>query len=326
MYIIAGLLNILHSHFGNKDVNIESIFNHFETDIANLTNPLEKIEVDVLGHYLEEIVANSGNHRIGLEAGFKIPFTLPTINFNLYKDCKTVGDLFVKLEELESTTNDFTYHNTRIENGLFYYEVEVHPVFAKRYPNAARIWTEMQYGMALQYAYSYTGRYHYPIEAHSRYAKEYTPDKLEEYLNCRVYFSRPTTCLVFKKTVLDLPVVAPNKEVIQLFQDTMEEIKHNQNRQSISQKTRRYMTHNLETITLRSVATKFNMSERTFQRKLQQEGHTFQQILDQLRRDLANKYLSERVPLREIAYLLGFESQSAFNKFYKKHFGKRPRD
>ena len=42
-----------------------------------------------------------------------------------------------------------------------------------------------------------------------------------------------------------------------------------------------------------------------------------------LKKDLL-KYLKEKISLPEIGFLLGFESQSAFNKFFKKHFRVQP--
>lgn len=66
------------------------------------------------------------------------------------------------------------------------------------------------------------------------------------------------------------------------------------------------------------------MTERNIQRKLKAEGTSYQKILDELRIELSQKYLKENIPLIEIAFLLGSDSQSAFNKFFKKHFGTQP--
>lgn len=66
------------------------------------------------------------------------------------------------------------------------------------------------------------------------------------------------------------------------------------------------------------------MSDRTLQRKLFIENNSYQNILCNVRKDLALKYLAENISFVEIAFLLGFESQSAFNKFFKKNFEKQP--
>ena len=54
------------------------------------------------------------------------------------------------------------------------------------------------------------------------------------------------------------------------------------------------------------------MSDRTLQRKLLSENTSYQIILDDVRKELAIKYLKENISLVEISFLLGFETQSAF--------------
>jgi AraC-like DNA-binding protein len=55
------------------------------------------------------------------------------------------------------------------------------------------------------------------------------------------------------------------------------------------------------------------MSERTLARKLSDEGLNFTEILQELRRDLAVRYLDDRkLHVSKIAWLLGFHEVSAF--------------
>ena len=63
----------------------------------------------------------------------------------------------------------------------------------------------------------------------------------------------------------------------------------------------------------------------TMQRRLQEEGGSFQQLLDDTRRDLAEQYLAQPdlAPL-EIAYLLGFADPSNFYRAFKRWFGVTP--
>src|SRR5262249_23670952 len=61
------------------------------------------------------------------------------------------------------------------------------------------------------------------------------------------------------------------------------------------------------------IARSLGMSERTLARKLSDEGLNFTQILQQLRRDLAVRYLDDRkLHVSKIAWLLGFHEVSAF--------------
>jgi AraC-like DNA-binding protein len=74
------------------------------------------------------------------------------------------------------------------------------------------------------------------------------------------------------------------------------------------------------------VARSLGMSKRTLARKLSDEGLNFTDILQQLRRDLAVRYLDDRkLHVSKIAWLLGFNEVSAFTHTFKRWTGKTPR-
>jgi AraC-like DNA-binding protein len=74
------------------------------------------------------------------------------------------------------------------------------------------------------------------------------------------------------------------------------------------------------------IARTLGMSERTLARKLSDERLNFTEILQQLRRDLAVRYLDDRkLHVSKIAWLLGFRQVSAFTHAYKRWTGKTPR-
>src|SRR5207244_7740987 len=65
--------------------------------------------------------------------------------------------------------------------------------------------------------------------------------------------------------------------------------------------------------TLREVAQELGLSARTLQRRLTDAGITFQQLVEETRRELARHYLKQRaVELNEAAFLLGFEDANSF--------------
>ena len=67
------------------------------------------------------------------------------------------------------------------------------------------------------------------------------------------------------------------------------------------------------------------MSERTLARKLSDEGLNFTEILQQLRHDLAVRYLDDhKLHISKIAWLLGFNKVSAFTHTFKRWTGKTP--
>jgi AraC-like DNA-binding protein len=80
-------------------------------------------------------------------------------------------------------------------------------------------------------------------------------------------------------------------------------------------------------VLVEDVARSLGMSERTLARKLSDERLNFTEILQQLRRDLAVRYLDDRkLHVSKIAWLLGFRQVSAFTHAFKRWTGKTPRE
>lgn len=68
-----------------------------------------------------------------------------------------------------------------------------------------------------------------------------------------------------------------------------------------------------------TVAAKLHMSARSLQRRLQSEGTSFAEVLGELRRELALRYLEDRrLSIREVGFLLGFDDVTAFHRAFKR--------
>lgn len=73
------------------------------------------------------------------------------------------------------------------------------------------------------------------------------------------------------------------------------------------------------------IAAKLHISARSLQRRLQSEGTSFAEILSDLRRDLAIRYLQDpRISICEVAFLLGFLDVTAFHRAFKRWTGSTP--
>jgi len=76
-----------------------------------------------------------------------------------------------------------------------------------------------------------------------------------------------------------------------------------------------------------AIAGKMAMSRKTLYRKLKDEGTTYERLLDELRRRMAEHYLSgKKTSVNETAYLVGFSEPAAFSRAFKRWTGTSPRD
>jgi AraC-like DNA-binding protein len=80
-------------------------------------------------------------------------------------------------------------------------------------------------------------------------------------------------------------------------------------------------------VSMQAVAMQLGLSRQTLFRKLKAEGTTFEKLLDEVRRKRALHHLEdEKLPVNEVAYLVGFSDPAAFSRAFKRWTGASPRD
>ena len=68
------------------------------------------------------------------------------------------------------------------------------------------------------------------------------------------------------------------------------------------------------------------MSERTLRRKLKDEGVSYQQLVDDVREDIAKNYLlASPRGIEEIGSIIGFNDATSFSRAFKRWTGLSPR-
>ncbi|NKF24254.1 helix-turn-helix transcriptional regulator [Solimonas marina] len=78
-------------------------------------------------------------------------------------------------------------------------------------------------------------------------------------------------------------------------------------------------------VTIDVIAAKLGYSERTLQRRLQGVQLNFQQLVEQLRYEVACRYLRHGgMTLTEIGYQLGYSEPSAFSRAFRRWSGVSP--
>jgi len=78
-------------------------------------------------------------------------------------------------------------------------------------------------------------------------------------------------------------------------------------------------------VSLPAMAQKLKMSGRSLQRRLADEGASFDSLLDDVRHALALRYLADpKIAVSEVAYLLGYSEPSPFHRAFKRWTGTTP--
>lgn len=144
---------------------------------------------------------------------------------------------------------------------------------------------------------------------------------------CPVRFNQSATRLLLDNADLDTPLPSSDPVLFDMHQRVIEarlvRLGHASTGHRVSEAIVRLL--HLGEPRREAIASSLAMADRTLQRRLQEEGTSFQQLLDDARRDLAQKYLAEaRYTLTQVADLLGFADQSNFFRAHKRWFGMSP--
>lgn len=77
--------------------------------------------------------------------------------------------------------------------------------------------------------------------------------------------------------------------------------------------------------TVDDAAERFHTSARTLQRQLEAAGKGYKELIDEVRADLASKYMRDtKLSLLDVALMLGFSEQSSFQRAFKRWFSQTP--
>lgn len=158
------------------------------------------------------------------------------------------------------------------------------------------------------------------------------PDELLPYqtaFRCPLRFNARIHRIHFSRSDLMAPLPTANSALVELNDRLVNDHLTRLGAARISVRARQIIVRRLpDGDPLRAdVARIMCMSERTLQRRLQEEGTSFNDLVDDARRELADQYLrSSRITLAQAAYLLGFADQSTFFRACKRWFGTSPRE
>jgi len=151
---------------------------------------------------------------------------------------------------------------------------------------------------------------------------------LERYFGCRVRFKADRNALVFRSSDLDRPFVTHNEELLTVIGAHVEsELKARKTSLNAGEQVKDALRRSLagKRPTLQDVARELGLSARTLQRRLTDAGTTFQQLVEETRRELARHYLKQpAVELNEAAFLLGFEDANSFFRAFQDWEGTSP--
>ncbi|BFM16734.1 AraC family transcriptional regulator [Maricurvus nonylphenolicus] len=142
----------------------------------------------------------------------------------------------------------------------------------------------------------------------------------EKRFGCPVHFGQAENKMCFASELLERELQYGNSALSDLAEQHIEQLIA-RNPLDTARQVESLISQQLSSghIGICQIASQLQVHERTLQRRLEKQGVYFEDIVDSVRQELARRYLSRsELSLSQIAGLLGYGDQSAFNRACKR--------
>lgn len=249
----------------------------------------------------------------------------------LMMNCKTLGEAFEKTGRYQRIIGNLI--TARAELGLG--KVRLIYFTPPRAPRMSRHCFDSTFASSVRLARTLSGLPLDPLEVTFAYPEPESRAEYERIFHCPVRFGQRDNSMTLDPSLGNLPVRMANPALLAHFEQyaqdfiaqmVVEPRRDMEKGDSATQTVTRIILARLDdpSLSIEKVAREMAVSVRTLQKRLEAEGVVFSDLLRDIRRRLAEKYLHENYSVEQITYLLGFSDPSVFRKSFKKWLGVTP--
>lgn len=304
-----------------EGVNSRALFEKVGVPYQTAADPASRIETSKASELYQLAVQATGNPAIGLRVALHLlPGSMHALGYSLYSS-NTLHDFCKRLERYFRLVSDNVDHQLDGDNCLNIDLTNPHVCF-----EAVDFWT------------AYIVR-----TCRNIYRPDFSPLRIElirqrpsshvedfdKFFKAPVVFSANRNAICFNKDDLFAPLLGANTELARRNDEVIIEHLARLDRADIVRQVEAKIVDLLPTgeCSKERVASELNMSLRNLHSKLEQKSNSYQEIMEDLRSNLARQYVEQKnLPITEITYLLGFSDTSNFSRAFKRWTGQSPSD
>jgi AraC-like DNA-binding protein len=307
-----------------EQLDAAALFREAGLDFSALKDPDARFESDHVSHLWELAVARSGNPAIGLAGASRAgPGLFGVVAYSLMSAADLLGTL-CRIVRYVGIVSDAATISVRQHADGHRMMLDLNP--GRRPVPHQRFAFDLL--MFLSFCRWVSGSQLTPIGVDLSHPGAGSSLAFEAAFGCRPRFAAAENALVFSHADVTRPLPTSNARLLPVHDRVV--IEHLQGSPGTRLKARvrteiaRRLPNGLPTRSVLALA--LAVSERTLHRRLAEEGVSFQRLVDETRRELAEHYLSRPdISLADISYFLGFKDQGSFFRAMHRWFGMTPR-
>ena len=284
--------------------------------------PLAKLDV-----ILEKVLQKPGGQAFGLQVGASVhPSDYGVIGYALM-NCSTLGEALGFAAQHKHAFNPGMEVSLK-DNGAY----SLFRVRNALHSPHAQMLVEMDFAAAIELARFLVGqqlRDQVTLQGvrFMHQAKARLEDYQEVFL-CPVHFGQQDNAMQIPREVLQLPIRSANPQLLHSYLRKAQRIKQARfNQISVSARVAQFVGRSLAQglPDLKETSQALHMGVSTLKHKLAREGTCYREVCDRVLQEKAELMLAKPgLRLKELAFHLGFSSQAAFTRAYKRWTGQSP--
>jgi len=306
----------------NLGVDTDQLLQSVGVERQVLQDSDARIPVETLAALWKRAYELSGDPHLALRAAEALPFGAYKVVDYMASSAGTIGEAFRKVSEYFPIINTTARLPIAVGDSSVTFGLEPAPGS----PPVTRPYAEYTLAACYLRVRDAVGDF-VPLRVEFSQPEPADTTEHRRIFRAPVRFGAARTQLVLAREVWDQRNAHPNPDLCAMLEEHARRLLAELPSEGIVGEVRRLTTAELKggRPTLEHVSGLVSMSGRTLQRRLKQEGTSFGELLDWLRRGMAQAYLAdEQISISEVSYLLGFSEQSAFQRAFKRWTGSTP--
>ncbi len=311
--------------FSAEGLDAASLFEAAGLDIASLDDPAARFRIDDISALWDLAVARSGKQTLGLSRDLAASHGNLDVVAHAMLTCQTLLQGLQRLARyMNVVSNAATFVLTANRSGGHWLELG-HMGGDRPVPRQ-----RVEFGMltVLTHCSWITGRDLRAQAVEFVYPQPADAEPHRAAYDCPVHFAAAANRALLGDEDLALPLFGRNAILAVVHEKLVEQQLASLHGAKTSQRVQELIAARVAERDLGRdcIAAALRMSSRTLQRRLEKEGTSFQQLRDDTRRELAQRFLREpgSESLSRVAERLGFEDQSNLFRACKRWFGESP--
>jgi AraC-like DNA-binding protein len=320
VYVSILFVRILLSELRSRDLSGSALLAGTSVDEATLTDLRATISTEQWVTLLLRGLEITGDPALGLALGESSPSMLQVVG-QLIASCRTLRESLEVMQRYHTLLSNNTVWTLEEhdDKAILYCNDGITQWLARRVSLEATLALGYRIGRTLVAQGSDEVWFEYEEPPHvAQYARVFA---------CPVRFNQPRNALIFARSLLDMAQPHGDDTTRAVLLAGADTLLRERESERLAERVRAMLRyeHDFAQINVHRVAERLSVNVRALRRRLNIEGSSVADLLNEARLRIAQQELSKpEATIKEVAHSLGFSETSAFHRAFKRWSGRAP--